>query len=197
MYKENAWFKKTLLVVSLAGVAGGALYWYGTKSCAAIVSQDDYYIYEFNDDERDIQDVEKLFADDLYWLTTRQSYDVRAMLTRRTSEYTNPDVHNNMWIYIMRDKKTDQLIGFTSFFKLSFYKGQILFVSVSKDFRGKGYGKKLTQFDLDTMKQMGMIKATLFTRLDNLPARALYENLGFKESPRRDDVGLYYDIYLD
>ncbi len=34
-------------------------------------------------------------------------------------------------------------------------------------------------------------------RLDNKPARKLYERMGFKESSRVEDVGLYYDIYLD
>ncbi len=194
MYKERSWLNKGALIASVITLAGvsGVGYWYATKSALQ-----DYYIYEFNDDERDIREVEKLFEHDFYWLTTRDSYDVRAMLTRRTSEFTNPNMNNNMWIYIMRDKVADKLIGFVTFFKLSFYKGQILFVSVDEAFRGKRYGQKLAQFVLDKMKEMGMVKATLFVRLDNKPARKLYERMGFKESSRRvEDVGLYYDIYL-
>ena len=194
MYKERSWLNKGALIASVITLAGvsGVGYWYATKS-----APQDYYIYEFNDDERDIREVEKLFEHDFYWLTTRDSYDVRAMLTRRTSEFTNPNMNNNMWIYIMRDKVADKLIGFVTFFKLSFYKGQILFVSVDEAFRGKRYGQKLAQFVLDKMKEMGMVKATLFVRLDNKPARKLYERMGFKESSRRvEDVGLYYDIYL-
>ncbi len=193
MYKERSWLKKGALVVSVVTLAGisGVGYWYTTQSATQ-----DYSIYEFNDDERDIRDVEKLFEKDFYWLTTRDSYDVRAMLTRRTSEFTNPNVNNNMFIYIMRDKATDKLIGFVTFFKLSFYKGQMLFVSVDEAFRGKRYGQKLTQFVLDKMKEMGMVKATLFVRIDNKPARKLYERMGFKESSRVENVGMYYDIYL-
>ncbi len=193
MHKERSWFKKGVLIASVITLAGvvGVGYWYATQSALQ-----DYYVYEFNDDERDIRDVEKLFQKDFYWLTTRDSYDVRAMLTRRTSEFSNPNISNDMWIYIMRDKAADKLIGFFTFFKVSFYKGQILFVSVDEAFRGKRYGQKMTQVMLDKMKEMGMVKATLFTRLDNKPARRLYERMGFKESSRAGDVGLYYDIYL-
>lgn len=191
MYSGKNWFKKAILLVAVTGVGAAAVYWYQTTT-----DQQDYYIYEFNDDERDIRDVEKTFQDDFYWLTTRDSYDVRAMLTRRSSEFTDPSVNNNMFIYIMRDKATDGFIGFVTFFRLSFYKGQILFVSVNNAFKGKGYGQKLTQYALDKMKEMGMVKATLFTRLDNTRARKLYERIGFKESSRAGTVGLYYDIYL-
>lgn len=193
MHKERSWLKKGALIASVATLVGvaGVGYWYATQS-----APQDYYIYEFNDDERDIRDVEKLFEKDFYWLTTRDSYDVRAMLARRTSEFTNPNVNNDLFIYIMRDKATDKLIGFFTFFKLSFYKGQILFVSVDEVFRGKRYGQKMTQFMLDKMKEMGIVKATLFTRLDNKPARKLYERMGFWERLIVGDVGLYYDIYV-
>lgn len=192
MYNAKNWFKKGALIMVMVGV--GSIITYQYRPCQ---QEQGYYVYEFNDDERDIRDVEKTFQDDFYWLTTRDSYDVRAMLTRRTSEFTDPAVNNNMSIYIMRDRLTDAFIGFVTFFRLSFYKGQILFVSVNKAFQGRGYGQKLTEFALDQMKKMGMIKATLFTRLNNTKARKLYERVGFKESSRVNDVGLYYDIYLD
>lgn len=192
MYGVKNWFKKGALLVAMVGISAIVVYQYWPYQ-----KQEGYYVYEFNDDERDIRDVEKTFQDDFYWLTTRDSYDVRAMLTRRTSEYSDPAVNDNMSIYIMRDVLTDAFIGFVTFFRLSFYKGQILFVSVNKAFQGKGYGQKLTEFALDQMKKMGMLKATLFTRLDNTKARKLYERVGFKESSRAGNVGLYYDIYLD
>ncbi len=192
MYSVKNWFKNSALLVAMIGISAIVAYQYWPYQ-----KHEGYYVYEFNDDERDIRDIEKTFQDDFYWLTTRDSYDVRAMLTRRTSEYSDPAVNNNMSIYIMRDRLTDAFIGFVTFFRLSFYKGQILFVSVNKAFQGKGYGQKLTEFALDQMKKMGMLKATLFTRLDNTKARKLYERVGFKESSRAGNVGLYYDIYLD
>lgn len=191
---RNSALIKSLLCAGLI-IAGGMTYIYiPSHTCA--VAQQSYYIYPFNDDERDIQDIEKIFMDDFYWLTTRDSYDVRAMLTRRTSDFADPTVNNDMFIYVMRDKATDGLIGFVTFFKLSFYKGQVLFLSVNREFRGKGYGRALVSYALDQMKNMGMIKAKLFTRLDNKPARALYESLGFQETSRVSNVGLYYDLYL-
>lgn len=192
MFNAKNWFKRGALIVVIVGIGSIITYQY-----PPVQQKQDYYIYEFKDDERDIRDVEQTFQDDFYWLTTRDSYDVRAMLTRRTSEFSDPSVNNNMFIYIMRDTATEDFIGFVTFYRLSFYKGQILFVSVNKAFQGKGYGRKLVEFALDKMKKMGMIKATLFTRLDNTKARTLYERIGFKESSRASNVGLYYDIYLD
>jgi ribosomal protein S18 acetylase RimI-like enzyme len=192
MHNAKSWFKRGAFLMVAIGI--GSIITYQYIPCQ---QKQDYYVYEFNDDERDIRDVEQTFKDDFYWLTTRDSYDVRAMLTRRTSEFCDPAINNNMSIYIMRDKATDAFVGFVTFFRLSFYKGQILFVSVNKAFQGKGYGQKLTEFALERMKKMGMIKATLFTRLNNTKARKLYERVGFKESSRAGDIGLYYDIYLD
>jgi ribosomal protein S18 acetylase RimI-like enzyme len=181
----------TSLLVGLCTIGGAALY-----HSYAQVQQQEYCIYEFNDDERDISDVEKNFQDNFYWLTTRETYDVRAMLLRRTSDFTDPKYNNNMSIFIMRDQVTDACIGFVTFFRLSFYKGQVLFLSINSNFRGKGYGQRLIEYALGKMKEMGMVKATLFTRLDNSSARRLYERIGFKESSRVGNVGLYYDIYL-
>lgn len=194
MYKKNNILAKILLGLGLIG-AVGLVYVYLPFHTSA-VDQKAYYVYAFNDDERDIHDIEKIFNEDFYWLTTRDTYDVPAMLTRRTSDFTNPAFNNNMFIYVMRDKATDGLIGFVTFFKLSFYKGQVLFLSINKAFRGKGYGRELVNYALEQMKDMGIMKATLFTRLNNKPARSLYESLGFKETSRVGDVGLYYDLYL-
>lgn len=194
MYKKNKNIIATSVLCTGLIITGGLAYFYlPSYTC---VAKQEYYIYAFNDDERDIQDIQSTFMDDFYWLTTRDSYDVRAMLTRRTSDFTDPTLNNNMNIYVMRDKATDGLIGFVTFFSLSFYKGQVLFLSVNKAFRGKGYGRALVSYALEQMKHKGMIKATLFTRLDNKPARALYESLGFKETSRVSNVGLYYDLYL-
>src|SRR5690349_12970914 len=139
MNNKSSWLKKGLFIGALigAGVGSVALYWHNTHQ----VDEKDYYVYEFNDSERDIKDIDATFQDDLYWLSTRKNYDVASMLLRRSSNYADPTLNNDMFIYVMRDKATDAYIGFTSFFRLSFYKGQILFVSVNKAFRGKKYGQ--------------------------------------------------------
>lgn len=196
MYHQNNMLKKSVLVVS-AVIVGGIIAYAYRPNPTALHAQDNFYIYAFNDDERDIKDIEETFQDDFYWLTTRDTYDVRAMLKYRTSEFSDPSLYNNMFIYVMRQKATDVFIGFMSFFKASFYKGQILFVSVNKAFRGKGYGQKLTEYALQQMKNMGMIKATLFTRTDNKAARRLYERMGFKLASFVGNFGVYYDMYLN
>lgn len=195
MYNGHNILKRGMLVMSAVALGGIIAYTY--KAHAPVGTQDDYYVYMFNDDERDIKDIEATFQDDFYWLTTRDTYDVRAMLTHRTSEFTDQTQYNNMFIYVMREKATQAFIGFVAFFKVSFYKGQILFVSVNKAFRGKGYGQKLTEYALAQMKKMGMVKATLFTRIDNKAARRLYERMGFKLTSLVGNVGVYYDMYLN
>lgn len=55
MNNKLSWLKKGLLTGALigAGAGGIALYWYNTQ----LADDKDYYVYEFNDSERDISDI--------------------------------------------------------------------------------------------------------------------------------------------
>lgn len=192
MHKKRVWQVGVVVIILI--MSGGIAYWYVTHKGydAHIEMYDEYYMYEFNDDERDIHDVVQLFGQEIYWLTTVKTYDVRAMLTRRSSNYTNPNIYNDMWIYIMRDAKSDAFIGFITFCKLSFYKGQFYFGAVTKDFRRKGYMRKLFEFVINKMKGMGITKIDAFTRIENISIQNLCASLNFHEQSR-DNVGIRYE----
>ena len=160
------------------------------------VSERPYALYEFTGDERDVRDVEKMFERDLYWLTARDEYDVRAMMMRRSSDYDDPAKDGDLTIYLMRDKATDALIGFTAYLRLSFYKGKILFVAVNPEFRGKRYAGELVKFDFDQFRKMNMIKGMLTVRTENKAARAAYEREGLKPYAEHDGF-MYYEKYVN
>lgn len=189
----NSWVRKIVLLGSIA-VGSGITYW-AMHNKGAVGTDKPYVLYEFKGDERDIKDVEKMFERDLYWLTTRDYYDVRGMMLKRSSDYDDPSKDGDLTVYIMRDKATDGLIGFTAYLRLSFYKGKILFIAVNPEFRGMRYAGELVKFDFDQFKKMGMIKGMLTTRVENAAARKAYEREGFKEYMIHDGF-VYYEKYV-
>jgi RimJ/RimL family protein N-acetyltransferase len=190
-YAVHSWVKRVALIASIA--IGSGIAWVVHNRSA--FGEKPYVLYEFTGDERDVQDVEKMFERDLYWLTSRETYDARAMMLRKTSDFDDPSKDGDLTIYIMRDKKTDALIGFTAYLRLSFYKGKILFIAVNPEFRGKRYAGELVKFDFEQFKKMGMIKGMLTTRVDNKAARKAYEREGMKEYMIHDGF-VYYEKYV-
>jgi len=57
--------------------------------------------------------------------------------------------------------------------------GFITLVLVAPDDRGHGLGRSLVRCVLDTMKRRGYISCRLEVAADNVPAHALYQDLGF------------------
>lgn len=192
MYAIDNRIKKLVLLASI--MLGGSITWLALKK-DLFGTNKPYVLYEFKGDERDIKDVENMFARDLYWLTTRESYDVRGMMLKRSSDYEDPSKDGDLTIYIMREKGTDKFIGFTAYLRLSFYKGKILFIGVEPDFRGKRYAGELVKFDFEQFKKMNMIKGMLTTRVENKAARTAYEREGMKEYMTHDGF-VYYEKYV-
>jgi len=54
-------------------------------------------------------------------------------------------------------------------------------IVVKQDFRGKGYGKEIVETILLTAKEKGIKKAYLAVVDNNIPAKNLYNKIGFKE----------------
>ena len=187
-------YVKKLVLIARIGAGSGISYWV-LRDKMHIGVEKPYVLYEFKGDERDIKDVEGMFKRDLYWLTTRDYYDVRGMMTRKTSEFDESSKDGDLTIYIMRDKATDKFIGFTAYLRLSFYKGKILFIGVEPEFRGKRYAGELVKFDFEQFKKMDMIKGMLTTRVENAAARKAYEREGFKEYMIHDGF-VYYEKYV-
>jgi ribosomal-protein-alanine N-acetyltransferase len=53
-------------------------------------------------------------------------------------------------------------------------------VAVRDIYRGRGYGRQLVNFLLDSAIECGAVRATLEVRVSNLRARNLYVSLGFR-----------------
>lgn len=76
-------------------------------------------------------------------------------------------------------REDTEIIGFASFWKIG-EEGHINDVVVEKDFRRKGYGKKLLEYMMRDGHREGILDFTLEVRANNIPAIALYEGFGFK-----------------
>ena len=161
------------LVVAGALFAGLAFWWYGQKS---------FIIENFNP-KRDTKPILEIFDKNWYWLieSTREEYSPEFMLEHRTPD-RNPKNFGKMKIKILRDR--GKLAGFITYYKLSVFRGKLLFVGVSSQFRGKGYGTKLVNYAVNDMfNNMGCSIVELITRTDNVRSRGLYKKLGFSETP--------------
>lgn len=180
--KQSRSFYSKFIVVIMVTVAAAASVYYVHHQIASEQTLA-YNRYIFAGDERDIHDVERLFADpdDRYLLTTRPEYDVRSMMTYRMSEYDDPSTVGNLTIMIARDKAIGNFIGFTAHHKLSFYRSKLLFLAIDAQARGKGYGRSMIMQALHDMRREGARKVVLDAREENKRARALYESVGFKE----------------
>lgn len=181
-----------ILALAAAIILGSMVTYLAMRHKNSFALQKPYILYEFVGDERDVREVEQLFEQDLYWLTSRDYYNVREMMLKHSSDYDDPSKDGDLHIYIMRDKTTDAFMGFTAYHKLSFYKGKILFVGVAPAYRGKHLAGDLVQFDFEQLKKMGLKKAMLTARVDNKPARRAYEREGMKSYMEHDGF-MYYE----
>jgi len=69
--------------------------------------------------------------------------------------------------------------------------GHITNIAVHPDFRGKGYGERVTRALMQCASDNGMVWMTLEVRRSNLVAQALYRKVGFF------DVGYRKRYYED
>ncbi|MEX0848802.1 MAG: GNAT family N-acetyltransferase [Candidatus Dependentiae bacterium] len=185
--------KKSLLIATMVTIGSGISYWYIKKPKLEV--EKTYVIYPLANDQRDIDDILQLFKDEIYALTTADYDDVHAKLMRRSYNINDPSKDGTLLFYVMRDKKTDAFIGFLAIHRMTFYKGKILFLAVKPEFRGKRYAGELVKFAFDTFREMGMIKAMLTTRVDNVAGQKAYEREGFKKYQVYDGF-VYYEVYL-
>jgi mycothiol synthase len=57
--------------------------------------------------------------------------------------------------------------------------GEIFVIAVDPAFHGRGLGRELTLAGLDWLAARGLRTAMLYVEADNMPARTMYEDLGF------------------
>ena len=140
---------------------------------------------------RDKVAIKKMFADDWKMLISDESmntYSVDFMLDNRSNlQHAKSD---KLILKVLRER--GKTIGFLAYYPKSSYWWHLLFLVIDKDHRKQGYATKMIQFVIDDMIARGAAKITIFTRLANTKARALYEGkFGFK------DIAHYQDKYMD
>ncbi|MFC1845607.1 GNAT family N-acetyltransferase [Candidatus Dependentiae bacterium] len=148
-------------------------------------------------DDRDTNQVLKIFYDDWYWLVREplnQVNDPVFMIEHRSPSRGWPKEHNGtLDINVIR--QDDQVAGFVFYFKVSAYLGRVSFLAVAPAFRRRGYGRMLLEHAIKKMFNAGCKKVSLFTLQKN-PARRIYERVGFKERwhDQQDDAIFYYEL---
>lgn len=90
-------------------------------------------------------------------------------------EYKNP----RSYFYVAYAGET--LMGYGGFW-LVLDEAHVTSVTISREYRGRGYGRALTRFLLDKAVEEGARRATLEVRRSNKRAYKLYSTLGFREA---------------
>lgn len=167
---KNNFFKFFVVMAISAMLAAGLVYNFYLKK-----SQITDFVYS-----RDAESILKIFDKDWYWLvaSSREEYSPDFMLKNRAYD-KDPSHFGKLTIKVLRDN--NKLAGFTAYFNKKIYEGFLLYVAVDSDFRGKGYGEKLTNYAVEDMFANGCNIVKLVTRTENIKARSLYKKLGFEE----------------
>ncbi|HUW60639.1 MAG TPA: ribosomal protein S18-alanine N-acetyltransferase [Candidatus Bathyarchaeia archaeon] len=78
----------------------------------------------------------------------------------------------------------DTLVGYVGFWQVV-DEAHITSVTVRKEYRGRGYGRVLTDFITRAAAREGLTRATLEVRVTNMTAQNLYMSLGFEKTGTR------------
>jgi ribosomal protein S18 acetylase RimI-like enzyme len=182
---KSSCVKQIIIIVSIAcGIAssfGG--YYYYLKSSQS-------YIDDFNS-ERDTKPILDIFKKNWDELVEGYDYSPEFMMKHRTPN-TDPTCFGILKIKVMREK--DRLAGFVAYYSKTPQEGIVLFLAVSNDFRGKHYGQALMQYAIKDLLLMGAKSVGLWVLINNVPARKVYEKLGFVEESF-DDTN--ENVYLE
>jgi len=185
--KRKSRLLKYIFLITAFLVFSGGLFFY--------LNRQKSNIYDF-DYARDAKEILDIFDKDWYWLVahfTPEEYSADFMLKNRTYEQNPANPANFGKLVIKVAREGNRLAGFTAYFKRRFYEGFVLYLAVARDFRRKGYGKKLMKYAINDLFNQGCSVIRLLTRTDNV-ARKLYEKLGFKLY--KEEPGfVYYEKY--
>lgn len=142
------------------------------------------------DKERDSQFIFSAFQKDRYWLTNNPEFSEQFMIDNMTPSMYDENMFGKENIVVLYDQGAPA--GFGSYHMKNSYDGFVHFLYIDKQFRGRGYAPKLMQYMLDQLVKKGAKLLKLCTRANNLPARALYKKLGFKESAPDEQDFVHY-----
>ncbi len=116
---------------------------------------------------------------------TSGSYEGEAML--HLAEI--PDTLLNFW-YDMQELyyvyKDNEMIGILNLTLSS--PSNINNIGVAPEYRSKGHGRQIMLLALNILKEKGIEKAGLRVHVKNIPAKGLYDSLGFKKIDQQTDI---------
>lgn len=162
------------------------------KSNNIVVTESKIFSYQ---PERDKQEILDIFKKNWYWLiASRENYDpdfIEFLLDNRTPSKEEQRYYGKLVLKVLREN--NEFIGFTAYYMKNFFIGQILFVAVRSEFRGKGYAQKLMQHAINDLKQQGATSINLLTRTTNETAQKLYKRLGFQVM-QEDNGFVYFEL---
>jgi len=150
------------------------------------------YISDFNS-RRDREGMLDIFQKNWRALTGDDSFYseyVENIMKNRKPDKTMPSI-GRMDIKVMRED--NKFAGFTAYYKETSKKGMVLFLAVGHEFRGKGYGKILIQHAIKNLLSKGSKSIGIWVAETNLPAKRIYEELGFSETPLRQGAVVYLE----
>ena len=111
----------------------------------------------------------------------QQSFSVPWSLESVLAELEGAD--NKLYMVICED---NHIVGYAGAW-LVYDERQITNIAIIPSARGKGYGSELTKQLIDECFERGMHEIFLEVRISNLPALAMYRNLGFSVKGIRKD----------
>jgi ribosomal protein S18 acetylase RimI-like enzyme len=171
--RQNTWIKVGVVAVVLA-IASGTGYYFISQE-RTIDS-----IYTFVE-QRDMPDMAKMFKDDWYLLSVNK-YDAERIRWQMVSGSPNewePEYFGKMKVRVLR--QDNRVVGFVTYYMKNIFEGDVLFLCVASDYRGKRFGEKLMRYAIGDLFKQGARFVTLVTRPVDTSARKLYKRVGFKE----------------
>ncbi len=195
MLKKNHYFT----IVSLCIATGFGVYRFFIQSSSARViavhqslQNNDRSIEMLPyDASRDKEFIKQQFKENWYLLISSPDYDIDHMLDTRSPHKLDIKHLGSLIIKVLY--YNNQPAGFGACYMDSKTRGDILFVEVAKEFRGKKLAESIVKTQIEDLKKEGALSVKLATRTDNKSAQKLYLRLGFKETHRSNEH-VYYRI---
>lgn len=144
---------------------------------------------------RDRYDVERLFAQNWFWLINIPYEDALASFGKdldkvsSVTEQQKPEAYR--WIVY---REGGVVKGFCTYYIKSPTVGRILFLAVGEKYRGHGCAQQLMQYAISALERAGAKTIRILVRIENFRAQNLYRKLGF-EAVKTADEFIYMERY--
>jgi len=131
----------------------------------------------------------KFFNEDHYLLSRSDLYDMDHLFDTKSPNLFLPEYFGQVSIKVVREN--NKLAGWISYYKKSQYEGTIHILVVGKEYRKKGYAKKLIKTAEQDLGSRGIVKIKIAVRLCNDGALKLYEYMGYEKINSNESFAFY------